>query len=64
MNLQVVAEGVETREQFELLKEMSCDEIQGYLLSKPVDNLKITTLLQTGIQTLKTTENFPKLARS
>jgi len=59
MNLQVVAEGVETQEQFDLLKEMSCDEIQGYLLSKPIDSLQITTLLQTGIRNIKTTEEIP-----
>ena len=58
MNLQVVAEGVETQEQFDLLKEMSCDEIQGYLLSKPIDSFQITHLLQTGIPNLKTTEEI------
>lgn len=35
MNLSVVAEGVETEEQFELLKSFGCDFIQGYYLSKP-----------------------------
>ncbi|HEX7065440.1 MAG TPA: EAL domain-containing protein [Bacillales bacterium] len=32
----VVAEGVETREQFDLLKKYRCDEIQGYLFSKSI----------------------------
>jgi diguanylate cyclase (GGDEF)-like protein/PAS domain S-box-containing protein len=32
----VVAEGVETEEQLSLLRELKCDEIQGYLFSKPV----------------------------
>ena len=36
MGMIVVAEGVEDREQFDLLTEYKCDEIQGYLLSKPV----------------------------
>lgn len=35
-NLIVVAEGVETEEQFQLLKEQGCDVVQGYLFSKPV----------------------------
>lgn len=35
-NLKVVAEGVETAEQISLLKEMGCDIIQGYFLSKPL----------------------------
>jgi len=30
-----VAEGVETREQLEALREMGCDEVQGYLISRP-----------------------------
>ena len=36
MNMEIVAEGVETREQLEILKELSCDNIQGYLFSKPL----------------------------
>jgi diguanylate cyclase (GGDEF)-like protein/PAS domain S-box-containing protein len=37
LDLMVVAEGVEDREQMRLLNRYGCDEIQGYLLSKPVD---------------------------
>jgi diguanylate cyclase (GGDEF)-like protein len=36
LNLRVVAEGVETRQQCEILKEMGCDELQGYLFSMPI----------------------------
>ncbi len=36
LGLTVVAEGVETQEQLEYLKEHHCDEIQGYLISTPV----------------------------
>jgi predicted signal transduction protein with EAL and GGDEF domain len=31
-----VAEGVETREQARCLRELGCDEMQGYLLSRPM----------------------------
>jgi EAL domain-containing protein (putative c-di-GMP-specific phosphodiesterase class I) len=36
MDMRVVAEGVETREQFDYLKEMNCDYMQGYYFSKPM----------------------------
>jgi diguanylate cyclase (GGDEF)-like protein/PAS domain S-box-containing protein len=36
LNLTVIAEGVETAEQLAFLRENNCDEIQGYLLSKPM----------------------------
>ena len=36
MELKVVAEGVETQAQLDFLKQHRCDEIQGYLVSRPV----------------------------
>jgi len=36
LDLTVVAEGVETAEQLQFLKERNCDEIQGYFISKPL----------------------------
>ncbi len=36
MKLQVLAEGVEIEEQLRYLKEQGCDEVQGYLYSRPV----------------------------
>lgn len=42
LNLNIVAEGVETKKQLQLLKKMKCDSIQGFLFSKPIsfDHLK------------------------
>lgn len=45
LKLNVVAEGVETKNEKELLMEMGCDEIQGYLFSPPVNKEDIVRLL-------------------
>ena len=36
LGLNVVAEGVETQEQIEYLREKDCDEIQGYRIAQPM----------------------------
>ncbi|WP_171684895.1 putative bifunctional diguanylate cyclase/phosphodiesterase [Paenibacillus planticolens] len=37
LHLQVIAEGIETYEQYIMLKEMACWGIQGYFINKPAD---------------------------
>jgi diguanylate cyclase (GGDEF)-like protein/PAS domain S-box-containing protein len=37
LGLKTIAEGVETREQLEFLRTQGCNEVQGYLLSRPVE---------------------------
>lgn len=46
LNLTVVAEGVETNEQLEFLRQHNCDQIQGYLFSKPVIAEEFSQLLE------------------
>ena len=36
LDLRVLAEGVETAEQFALIGQFGCDEVQGYHLGRPV----------------------------
>ena len=46
LNLKVVAEGVETEEQSRFLKLLKCDEMQGYLFSKPLPAAGLTKMLE------------------
>ncbi len=45
MNLKVIAEGVETEEQFTFLSNHGCEVIQGFLISKPVPGNEFEILL-------------------
>src|SRR2546422_6647568 len=45
LRLKVVAEGVDAEEQAKVLDRLGCDQLQGYLFSKPVDFDAITVLL-------------------
>jgi len=44
-NLKVIAEGAETIEHINFLKERNCDEIQGYYFSKPMEKDECTEML-------------------
>ena len=46
LSLKVVAEGVERVEQLEFLKAEHCDEVQGYLISRPVEADDLAALLR------------------
>ncbi len=47
IGMNVIAEGVETKEQLEFLKNHNCDEIQGYYFFKPLAEAEMTKLLIT-----------------
>jgi EAL domain-containing protein (putative c-di-GMP-specific phosphodiesterase class I) len=46
LNMHVVAEGVETPEQVEFLRQQICPEVQGYFFSRPVIAREMAQLLQ------------------
>ncbi|MDA9445177.1 MULTISPECIES: putative bifunctional diguanylate cyclase/phosphodiesterase [Bradyrhizobium] len=47
LRIAVVAEGVETADQLDYLRQISCDEVQGYLISRPVSVDGVLALLDT-----------------
>lgn len=46
LNKSIVAEGVETEEQLEILRSYQCDQIQGYLISRPVPGNELTEFIR------------------
>ncbi|MBP2021044.1 diguanylate cyclase (GGDEF)-like protein/PAS domain S-box-containing protein [Clostridium punense] len=52
LNLEVIAEGVETSDQLNILKKMSCNKIQGYFYSKPLPKNDLEEFLNKKIVNL------------
>ena len=46
LGLEIVSEGVETKEQLELLRRQGCDIIQGYYISKPMPADEVPVFLK------------------
>ncbi len=46
LNMNVIAEGVETEEQLKWLRSIQCPEAQGFWFSKPIDQTGVDTLLR------------------
>ncbi len=50
LHLEVVAEGVESAEQLALLRQFGCDQVQGYLISKPLPLAELARFLVFGMR--------------
>jgi len=48
MSIRTVAEGVETQDQLGMLRKAGCEEMQGYLFSKPLPADAFEKLMRTG----------------
>lgn len=48
LSMTVTAEGVETAEQLEHLQALMCDEVQGYLLGKPMKLNDLSVLIRSA----------------
>ncbi|MEG1191254.1 MAG: bifunctional diguanylate cyclase/phosphodiesterase [Oscillospiraceae bacterium] len=46
LGIKIVAEGVEDRQQIDLLRELNCDMVQGYYYAKPMEAEKFTALIK------------------
>ena len=55
LNMSVVAEGVETRDQLEFLQSNGCEFAQGYLFSKPLPIASIRPMLSPNVRLLRGT---------
>jgi EAL domain-containing protein (putative c-di-GMP-specific phosphodiesterase class I) len=49
LRLKVVAEGVETEEQAKWLRLLRCDEMQGYVFSRPLPLEMLTAMLKANV---------------
>ncbi|WP_249315771.1 EAL domain-containing protein [Bacillus sp. FJAT-49711] len=54
LQLNVVAEGIETKDERNTLMQMGCDELQGYLFSPPIKAQEIESLLMGNLKINKT----------
>jgi diguanylate cyclase (GGDEF)-like protein/PAS domain S-box-containing protein len=50
LGLEVVAEGVETRQQLQFLRELECDVVQGFLFAEPMTALQVTRFFARGAE--------------
>ncbi|MBA2649721.1 MAG: EAL domain-containing protein [Legionella sp.] len=60
LNLEVIAEGVETQNQLDFLRHHECNHIQGYIFSKPLPPFELAKLLESPEQIKNLFKNLKK----
>lgn len=61
LQMNVVAEGVETEEQIDYLKVLNCDMVQGYFLSRPLSSKNAQALISKEFDSLESEKNLALL---
>jgi EAL domain-containing protein (putative c-di-GMP-specific phosphodiesterase class I) len=61
LGMKVIAEGAETSTQVNSLKSMSCDFVQGYFYSRPLDPAAIESLLAPSSDKLRNSRDSSEL---
>lgn len=64
LNMEVIAEGVETKEQLDNLKSFNCDHIQGFLFCKPIEEDRLEKFMGELICDTKSLKNFKYHSRT
>ena len=62
LDLKVVAEGVETITQLEILRRFQCDEFQGFLFSRAVPAAEFERILMNNLSQSALADPFTRLA--
>ncbi len=62
LKLNVIAEGVETREQLEFLRQRKCQQAQGYYFARPLDALQFEALISQGSSVVDMSVSTPDIS--